>query len=379
LIMFTMFQLTFAIGEDLLGGLFADGIEMLGLVVGSFLVNINSPEWLVSFTTDGIFGGVGAVVEFIPLIVVLYGLMGFLEDSGYMARAAYLMDNIMRALGLQGKAFISMIVGFGCNVPGVMSTRTLENKRDRMIAILINPFMSCGAKLPIYLVFIAAFFPKKGGLILFILYFIGILVALITGKIFSKTLFKGEASYFIMELPPYRIPTTRNVIRNMWDNVSDFLKRAGTTIFAVVTMLWILSVLPLGVEPNSQGSILGQIGTIIAPIFRPAGFGTWQAAVGLFSGIAAKEAVVATLGLVYAGVEEGAELINAIQGAFTPLTALSFMVMTLLYTPCASTIATIKKETNSYKWAVFSVVYTFAIGWFAAVLIFQVGRLLGFN
>lgn len=379
LIMFTMFQLTFAIGEDLLGGLFADGIEMLGLVVGSFLVNINSPEWLVSFTTDGIFGGVGAVVEFIPLIVVLYGLMGFLEDSGYMARAAYLMDNIMRALGLQGKAFISMIVGFGCNVPGVMSTRTLENKRDRMIAILINPFMSCGAKLPIYLVFIAAFFPKKGGLILFILYFIGILVALITGKIFSKTLFKGEASYFIMELPPYRIPTTRNVIRNMWDNVSDFLKRAGTTIFAVVTMLWILSVLPLGVEPNSQGSILGQIGTIISPIFRPAGFGTWQAAVGLFSGIAAKEAVVATLGLVYAGVEEGAELINAIQGAFTPLTALSFMVMTLLYTPCASTIATIKKETNSYKWAVFSVVYTFAIGWFAAVLIFQVGRLLGFN
>lgn len=379
LIMFVVFQLTFTIGEDLLGGFVASGVEFLGKAVENLLININSPSWIVSFVKDGIFGGVGAVVEFVPLIVILYMLMGILEDSGYMARAAYVMDSIMRALGLQGKTFISMIVGFGCNVPGIMATRTLENKKDRMIATLINPFMSCGARLPIYLVFIAAFFPNNGGLVLFSLYSLGIFVALLMGKIFSKTLFKGESSYFIMELPPYRLPSPRNVLRNMWDNVSGFLKRAGTTIFAVVTILWILAMLPIGVEPYSESSILGQIGRLIAPIFIPAGFGTWQAAVGLFAGIAAKEAVIATLGMVYANVSEGAEFIAAIQNAFTPLTALAFMVMTLLYTPCAAVIGTIKKETNSIKWAVFVVVYTFMIGWLGAVLVFQIGRLLGFS
>ena len=379
LIMLIMFQLTFAVGEDLLGEFMGSGIEALGGIIESFLIRVNSPDWIISFVSEGLIGGVGAVVEFVPLIVVLYMLMGILEDSGYMARAAYVMDNIMRALGLQGKTFISMIVGFGCNVPGIMSTRTLENKKDRMIATLINPFMSCGAKLPIYLVFIAAFFPNKGGLVLFLLYSLGIIIALLMGKIFSKTLFKGETSYFIMELPPYRLPTLRNVLRNMWDNVSGFLKRAGTTIFAVVTILWVLAVLPIGVEPYGENSILGQIGLFIAPLFKPAGFGTWQAAVGLFSGIAAKEAVIATLGMVYAGVGEGAELVTTIQGAFTPLTAVSFMVMTLLYTPCAATIGTIKKETNSYKWAIFTVVYTFIVGWLGAVLVFQIGSLLGFN
>lgn len=379
IIMFVVFQLTFTLGEDLFGDLMAQGVEMLGGAMENILIRINSPDWVISFVTEGLIGGVGAVLEFIPLIVILYMLMGFLEDSGYMARAAYVMDNIMRALGLQGKTFISMIVGFGCNVPGVMATRTLENKKDRMIATLINPFMSCGARIPIYLVFIGAFFPDNGGLVLFLIYFLGILVALLTGKLFSKTLFKGEPSYFIMELPPYRIPTLRNVLRNMWDNVSGFLKRAGTTIFIVVTILWILAVLPMGVEPYSQNSILGKIGILIAPIFKPAGFGTWQAAVGLFSGIAAKEAVVATLGMVYAGVGEGSALIKAIQGAFTPLSAASFMVMTLLYTPCAATIATIKKETNSNKWAIFSAVYTFLVGWLGAVIVFQVGKLLGFS
>ena len=358
IIMLVVFQLTFAIGEDILGEAAASGIEALGGIIEGFLINVNSPEWLISFISDGLIGGVGAVVEFLPLIVVLYMLMGLLEDTGYMARAAYVMDNIMRALGLQGKTFISMIVGFGCNVPGVMATRTLDNKKDRMVATLINPFMSCGAKLPIYLVFIAAFFPEHGGLVLFLIYFLGIAIALIMGKIFSSTLFKGESSYFIMELPPYRKPTTRNVLRNMWDNVSGFLKRAGTTIFAVVTLLWILARLPLGVDPYSQASVLGIIGSFIAPIFKPSGFGTWQAAVGLFSGIAAKEAVVATLGMVYAGVEEGAELVYTIQNVFTPLSAASFMVMTLLYTPCAATIATIKKETNSKKWPIFTAVYT---------------------
>ena len=247
LIMFTVFQLTFLIGEDLLGESVASLVEFLGESVAVFLGNINAPEWIGSFISEGFFGGVGAVVEFIPLIMVLYFFLGILEDTGYMARAAYVMDGIMRKLGLHGKTFISMIVGFGCNVPGVMSTRTLENKKDRMIAILINPFMSCGAKIPIYLVFIAAFFPKHGGLVLFAIYTLGILMALIMGKIFSSTLFKGESSHFIMELPPYRLPTFKYVIRDMWDKVWDFLHRAGTIIFIVVSLLWIFARVPFGV------------------------------------------------------------------------------------------------------------------------------------
>ncbi len=377
LIMFIVFQLTFAIGEDFLGGYIGGLIEILGSGIENILISFNAPDWLISFFTEGIVGGIGTVLEFVPLIVVLYMLMGILEDSGYMARAAYIMDNIMRALGLHGKSFISMIIGFGCNVPGVMSTRTLENKKDRMISILINPFMSCGARIPIYLVFISAFFPDSGGLVLFSLYFLGILVALIMAKIFSKTLFKGESSYFIMELPPYRMPTIRNVLRNMWDNVSEFLVRAGTVIFFVVSILWVLAMLPVDVEAYSQESILGKIGTLIAPIFVPAGYGTWQAAVGLFSGIAAKEAVVAILGMVYAGVEEGSALVNAIQSAFTPLSAVSFMVMTLLYTPCAATLGAIKKETGSLKWTAFSALYSFAIAWLVSVLVYQVGSAIG--
>lgn len=378
LIMFLVFQLTFIIGEDVFGELVANLIEGFGVFAENLLISLNSPELLISFVSDGAIGGVGAVLEFIPLIMILYFFLGILEDTGYMARAAYVMDTIMRAMGLHGKTFISMIVGFGCNVPGIMSTRTLDSKKDRMIALLINPFMSCGAKLTIYLVFISAFFENNGGLVLFALYATGILVALIVGKIFSKTLFKGESSHFIMELPPYRLPSLRSVVRDMWDKVWDFIKRAGTIIFLVVSLLWVLSIFPLGVEPSSQASLLGRIGTFIAPIFKPAGFGTWQASVSLFAGIAAKESVVATLGMVYAGVSEGTELVVALQNVFTPLTALSFMTMVLLYTPCAAVIATVRKETNSYIWPVFMVFYTFVIGWIGAVAVYQIGTLLGF-
>ena len=375
LIMFTVFQLTFVIGEDILGGFAATLVEGLGDILVGLLESINSPELFISFISEGLIGGVGAVIEFVPLIMTLYFFIGILEDIGYMARAAYVMDGIMRAVGLQGKTFISMIIGFGCNVPGIMATRTLDNKKDRMIALLINPFMSCGARIPIYLLFIGAFFPNYGGLVMFALYFLGILVALLMAKIFSKTLFKGESSEFIMELPPFRIPALKYVLRDMWDKVWSFLKKAGTIIFAVVALLWVLSRLPFGVEPYSQDSVLGIIGTFIAPIFKPAGFGTWQASVSLFAGIAAKESVVAVLGMVYAGVTEGSELTLAIQNAFTPLTAMSFMIMVLLYTPCAAVIATVKSETNSYKWAAFMALYTFFIGWLGAVLVYQIGSL----
>lgn len=379
IIMFVIYQLTFYIGEDILGELVGTGLELLGENINAILVKANAPELLTAFISDGLIGGVGAVVEFVPLIMVMYIFIGILEDSGYMARAAYVMDSIMRALGLHGKTFISMLIGTGCNVPGVMATRTLDNKKDRMIAMLINPFISCGARLPIYLLFISAFFPEHGGIILFSLYIIGFLVAILMGKLFSKTLFKGESSHFIMELPPYRIPTLEGVLLNMWDKVSSFLKRAGTTILAIVTGLWVLSVLPLGVTPYSEASFLGKIGAFFAPIFKPTGFGTWQASVSLIAGVAAKEAVVATLGMVYVGAAEGANLVTAIQQAFTPLSALSFMIMTLLYTPCAGVIATIKKETNSSKWALFAAAYTLLIGWIGAVLVFQIGSLLGFS
>lgn len=378
-IMFVIFQLTFTFGADLLGGYMVTLMDFISDKVFIGLTFLGASDWIKDFFVNAIFEGVGTVLEFIPLIAVLYFFLGILEDTGYMARAAYVMDGLMRKLGLQGKAFISMIVGFGCNVPGIMATRTLENKKDRMIALLINPFMSCGAKITVYLIFIAAFFPDYGGIALFSLYFLGVVVALIVGRIFSKTLFKGETSHFIMELPSYRLPTIKYVLRDMWDKVKSFIARAGTIIFAVVALLWVLARFPLGVEPYSQASVLGQIGAFIAPIFTPAGFGTWQASVSLFAGLAAKEAVVATLGMVYAGVSEGTALVGAIKASFTTLSATAFLVMILLYTPCAAVIGTVKKETNSYKWAVFMMIYPFIIAWIFAVLIYQIGSLLGFS
>ncbi|MDK0628763.1 ferrous iron transport protein B [Clostridium perfringens] len=378
LIMYCLYELTFIIGAGIQEW-FGDLIAKAGVIVSDFISNMGAPELLVGFINDGLFGGVGAVLSFLPLIMVMYFLLGLLEDSGYMARAAYVMDRLMRGLGLHGKTFVSMIVSVGCNVPGIMSTRTLENKKDRMIAILINPFISCGARMPIYAVFVEAFFPTHQGLVLFSLYVLGIIVALISGKIFSKTLFKGESSYFVMELPAYRMPSIKNVFLLMWEKAGAFFKKAGMIIFPMMIVLWALSILPLGVEPNSEHSILGMIGSFVAPLFVLAGYGTWQAGVSLITGILAKESVVATMGMVYAGVEEGEALINVIQQVFTPLSAVSFLVMTLLYTPCLAALGAIKRETNSMKWTIFSAVYTFVIALVLSTLVYQVGLLLGFQ
>lgn len=378
LIMYCLYELTFIIGAGIQEW-FGDLIAKAGVIVSDFIANMGAPELLVGFINDGLFGGVGAVLSFLPLIMVMYFLLGLLEDSGYMARAAYVMDRLMRGLGLHGKTFVSMIVSVGCNVPGIMSTRTLENKKDRMIAILINPFISCGARMPIYAVFVEAFFPTHQGLVLFSLYVLGIIVALISGKIFSKTLFKGESSYFVMELPAYRMPSIKNVFLLMWEKAGAFFKKAGMIIFPMMIVLWALSVLPLGVEPNSEHSILGMIGSFVAPLFVLAGYGTWQAGVSLITGILAKESVVATMGMIYAGVEEGEALINVIQQVFTPLSAVSFLVMTLLYTPCLAALGAIKRETNSMKWTIFSAVYTFVIALVLSTLVYQVGLLLGFQ
>ncbi|MGL5616817.1 MAG: ferrous iron transport protein B [Sarcina sp.] len=378
IIMFLLYEITFSLGSFLqkytekIIGLFSDKIMV-------FLESLSLNQLVLSFFDHAIFGAIATILSFLPLIMVMYLLIGLLEDSGYMARAAYVMDKMMRKFGLHGKTFVSMIISLGCNVPGIMATRTLNNKKDRMIAILINPFMSCGARLPIYVLFISAFFKENQALILLSLYSLGILVAIIAGKIFSKTIFKGESSYFIMELPSYKIPSAKNILLLMWDKASSFVKRAGILILPIMIVLWFLSIMPLGVEPYSEHSYLGMIGGVIAPILSGTGFGNWQSAVALITGLLAKETVIATMGFVYLGAANGGNLIEVIRTVFTPLSALSFMVMSLLYTPCIVTLGTIKKETNSIKWTIFSAMYSFLTALALSTLVYQVGRLLGFS
>lgn len=375
IIMFLLYEITFTVGATLQE--YAEtAITFLGEKVVGIIESIGAPPLLISFMEEGVFGGIGAIVSFLPLIMVMYLLIGILEDSGYMARAAYVMDRLMRKLGLHGKTFVSMIVSIGCNVPGIMSTRTLDNKKDRMIAILINPFISCGARLPIYALFISAFFHKYEAVILFSLYVLGIIVALICGKIFSNTLFKGESSYFVMELPTYKVPSIRNILLLMWDKAGSFLKKAGVLILPAMIVLWFLGTFPMGVEPYSEFSYLGRIGSFIAPIFSGAGFGTWQASVSLLTGVLAKETVIATMGLVYSTSAVSGDLIGAIQGVFTPLSAISFMVMSLLYTPCLVALGAIKRETNSIKWTLFSAGYTFLVALGLSTLIYQLGKII---
>ncbi|MBX7356744.1 ferrous iron transport protein B [Clostridium chauvoei] len=378
IVMLILYQITFTVGagiQDWTDVLIAD----LGEKTVAFLETSGAPDLLLSFVGDALFAGVAAVVAFLPLIMVMYFLIGVLEDSGYMARAAYVMDRVMRSIGLHGKTFVSMLVSIGCNVPGIMATRTLDNKKDRMIAILINPFISCGARLPIYAVFISAFFDSYQALILFELYVTGLIIALIAGKIFSKTIFKGDPSHFVMELPSYRVPSLKNILMLMWDKAGAFIKRAGVVILPVMIILWLLSTFPLGSEQYSENTLLGMIGTSIAPLFKYAGFGTWQASVSLITGILAKETVVGTMGLIYSGISEGPVLVSAVQTVFTPLSAMAFMVMSLLYTPCLVALGAIKRETNSWKWTLFTAVYTFLVGLVAATVVYQIGSLLGFQ
>jgi ferrous iron transport protein B len=289
-----------------------------------------------------------------------------------MARAAFVMDRFMHALGLHGKSFIPMLIGFGCNIPGIMATRTLESNKDRILTILVNPLMSCSARLPIYILFAGALFPRNQGLVVFSLYLLGIVLAVIVARIFKAVFFRGEVAPLIMELPPYRLPTLKGVIIHMWERGSLFLRKAGTIIFLGVVLIWFLAFLPLGVEYASEESLIGKVGSVFAPLFKPAGFGFWQAGVALFFGILAKEVVVGTLGTLY-GVEE-ARLTSVIQDQYTPLSAYAFMVMALVYIPCIAAIATIKKETN-WKWTGLAVGYSLVLGWGLAVLIYQIGGL----
>ncbi|MBD3271473.1 MAG: ferrous iron transport protein B [Elusimicrobia bacterium] len=371
-LMYLLFMLVFAVGDPLshavetLFGLFSiwsvQGIQTVGL-----------PSWFGSLVSDGIISGVGSVLVFLPHILLLFLGISFLEGSGYLARGAFIVDRIMHTLGLHGKSFIPMLLGFGCNIPGIMAARTLETKKDRIITIMILPLMSCSARLPVYTVFAGALFKKHQGLVVFSLYVFGIILAIIVARIFKKVFFKGEGVPLVMELPPYRLPRMGGVLHHMWHMALLFVKKAGTIIFIAVVIIWILGSLPWGVEYASEESIIGHAGKYIAPIFAPAGFGFWQAAVALLFGIVAKEVVIGTLGTLYGVSESG--LTAVIPQYFSPLSGYAFLVMTLIYIPCIATIAVIRQEIGT-KWAVGAVIYTLGLGWLLSVLVYQIGSFL---
>ena len=376
LVMAALFEFAFAAAAPL-KTLVQSLFDFLGRTTGSLLAAWNSPEIVRSLVVDGIFGGIGSVLVFLPNILLLFLAISLLEDSGYMARAAYVADRFLHALGLHGRSFIPLLLGFGCNVPAIMAARTLDNRKDRFITILISPLMSCSARLPVYLVFTAAFFGGVSGLVVFSLYLLGIVVAVLMGMLFQRTLLPGTSSHFVMEFPPYRLPSLRNSLLTTWDRRAAYLKKAGTVILVAVLVVWTLANLPAGTAYASPDSLLGRLGSAIAPVFAPAGFGFWQAAVALLFGIIAKEIVIGSLAVSY-GVGQSA-LSGALAGAFTPLSAYAFLVMTLLYIPCAATLATIRKETGSWGWAAFAAGYTLALGWVLSVAVFQVGKLMGFT
>ncbi len=375
-IVWLMFTITFEVGRpfvELIDGFFAAAGEN----AASLIAGTNSPAWLSSFVSDGVIGGIGSILVFLPNIALLFLIIAFLEDSGYLARAAFIMDRLMHKIGLHGKSFIPMLLGFGCNVPAVMATRTLESRKDRILTILINPLMSCSARLPVYVLFAGAFFSENQGIVIFSLYLTGIMLAILMGLLFKKLFFKGLSSPFVMELPPYRLPTITGLAIHTWERSKQFVVRAGTIIFAAVILIWFLANLPLGVEYASQQSVVGQIGTAIAPVFEPLGFGNWQSAVSLVFGVVAKEVVVGTFGTLYGVGEEG--IGEALKRDFTPLSAYSFMLTTLIYIPCIATIAVIKKETGSWKWTALAITYSLVLAWIVSFVFYQGGLLLGFG
>jgi len=365
-IMYGLFQFVFAASVplmDLMDTGFGYLAEQASVIGG----------WAGSLLSDGIISGVGSVLIFVPPIFLLFVAISVLEDCGYLARAAFVMDRAMHKIGLHGRSFIPLMLGFGCTIPAVMACRTIENPRDRLTTMLVSPFISCGARLPIFVLLAGVFFTAHAGLVVFAMYMIGIGVAIFSAWLFRKTLFRGESGHFVMELPPYRLPTPTGVAVHMWERGRLFLRRAGTVIFGVVVLVWVLASMPWGVAYASAGSWLGHLGSFFAPVFIPCGFGEWQAAASLVFGFLAKEVVVGSMGAIFA-VEEGV-LGSALmaQLGWTPLIAFAFMVFSLLYVPCVATIGIIKGEAGA-KWAWFSIAYSTGVAWIAATLIYQIGR-----
>jgi ferrous iron transport protein B len=380
LMMYLMFMLTF----NWLGFPLSDALDALisGPITDgtiNLLSYIGATDFLYSLVVDGIIAGVGGVIVFVPQIFILFFFISLLEDSGYMARVALVMDRIMEHVGLNGKAFIPMMIGFGCNVPGIMAARTIETPKERLLTILLTPLMSCSARLPVYALFVGSFFAKQEALIVLSLYVLGILVSLLLAKIFSKTLLSEETSLFVIELPPYRLPQGKALWRSTWDKGKNFVKKAGTFIFAGSVFIWLLSYAgPSGLNVNMDDSYLAAIGGVFAPLLQPIGFGSWQAGSALLTGFLAKEAIISTMNIIYF-VPDEASLQGLLATTFTPLSAYSFMAFILLYIPCLATVATIYKETGSKKWTIFSCFYALIIAYVVALVIYHGGKLLGFS
>ena len=373
LFLYIMFEGTFVLGEYPMMG-----IEWLVEQVAN-LVSHYMPEGpLKDLVIDGIIGGVGGVIVFLPNILLLYFFISFLEDSGYMARAAFIMDKIMHRMGLHGKSFIPLIMGFGCNVPAIMATRMIEDKKCRLITMLVNPLMSCSARLPIYLVLIGAFFPNTASLVLLSIYAIGILLAVLMARLFSRFLVKGDDTPFVMELPPYRIPTAKAILRHTWEKGAQYLKKMGGIIMIASILIWFLGYYPRGnyetMAEQQEHSYIGRIGKAMEPAIEPLGF-DWKLGVGLLSGIGAKELVVSTLGVLYTNEEdiENVNLSNRIP--VTPSVALGYMLFVLIYFPCVATLAAIRQESGSWKWAIFAAFYTTALAWIVAWLVNVIGKI----
>lgn len=378
-IMFIVFSLTFG---TLMSKL-ADAISFLltGVLANAIrggLAAAGANGMVISLVCDGVIPGIGTVLTFLPQIALLFILMSVLEDSGYMARAAILMDRIFAAFGLSGSSFIPMIMGFGCSVPAVMSCRILPSEKDRRLTIMLTSFISCSARLPLYALMTGVFFVRYRSVVIFSIYLLGIAVAIITALVLNKTILKNKGTSFVMELPPYRVPNPRNLIMHTWEKVKGFMIKAGTVIFGASVIIWFLqSFTPaLAITSDPSQSIIAYLGRFIAPIFAPLGFGTWQAATALISGVAAKELVVSTFSVLSAG-SGVAQLHTVIASLFTPASAFAFMAFVLLYCPCISAIATMRREFNSRKWMAGTLALDFSTAWVAAFIIYNIGRLMG--
>ena len=374
--------LVFFIAFGPIGSFLTDGaaslIGALTATIRTGLTSAGASDWAVSLVCDGIVAGVGSIVSFFPQILLLFFFLSLLEDSGYMARAAFIMDKSLHRTGLSGRSFVPMLMGFGCSVPGIMAARTLENERDRRLTIMLTPFMSCSAKMPVYALFIAAFFPKYAGLVIFCIYAFGLLMAILCATILNKTVLKGGHAPFVMELPPYRLPTAKTLWMHLWERIKDFAVRAGTILLAASVIIWFLQSFDLGLHllPPDQAadSILATIGKGLAPLFIPLGFGNWQTSVALVSGFVAKEAVVGTLNILISPVSDAA-MHAALGTMFTPVAALAFLVFVLLYCPCVAAFSAMKREFRSWKWAVGTVAFQTAVAWVCAFVVYQFGTL----
>lgn len=375
-IMLFVFWLTFNVIGTGLSDLLSIAIEKITNTVDMGLTAYGINPVVHSLIIDGIFAGVGSVLSFLPIIVTLFFFLSILEDTGYMARVAFVMDRLLRKIGLSGRSFVPMLIGFGCSVPAIMATRTVSSDRDRKMTILLTPYMSCSAKIPIYAVFTAAFFPKHKALVMISLYVIGIVLAVLVSLVLKNTAFRGNPVPFVMELPNYRLPSAKSVALLLWDKAKDFLQRAFTVIFLATIVIWFLQTFDtrLNVVDNSENSLLALVGKIISPIFKPLGFDDWRVATSLISGFSAKEAVVSTMAVL---LNTSISDLNAVlSNYFTPLTAFSFLVFTLLYTPCVAAVATIKRELNSSLKTVGVVVLQCAVAWLCGMIVYQIGNLI---